>query len=92
MRVIVTTHMLCTDLQLVICQGRRPADGSIHPHSHLCFVNLLGALNLLLFADGKGVGVEVLDCSEDWVGDDASEQPARQQRRYHQYNCTPRDI
>ena len=77
------------DLQLIVRQRGRAANGSIHAHTHLCFVDLLGALNLLLFADGKGVGVQVLYDGEDWVGNEASKQPACQQRRHQQYGCTP---
>lgn len=80
------------DLQLVVCQRGRPANSSVHAHAHLCFVNLLGALNLLLFADGKGVGVQIIYDSEDWIGNEATKQPACQQRRHQQYGCsTPGD-
>lgn len=85
---ILFSPLVRADLQLIVGQWGRSANGSIHAHSHLCLVHFLGTLNLLLFADGKGVGVQVLYCSKDWAGDEASQQPACQQRCQQQYRCT----
>lgn len=81
--------MASADLQLIVCQRGGAPNGSIHAHAHLCFVDLLGALHLLLFADRKGAGVHVFYDSEDWGGDEAAKQPACEQGRHQQDRCTP---
>lgn len=67
-------------LQFSVAQGGGSTYGCIHSHAHLCLVDVLGAFYFLPFTDFKGVRVQILYCSEHWVGYDGSQYPASQQR------------
>ncbi len=79
--------MLQLSLEFVVAEWRSSAYRSVHPHAHLCLVDVLCAFDLLPFADLKGTGVQIFYGCEDWVGDDGPQDPASQQRGDEQDDC-----
>ena len=79
--------VLQLSLEFIVAQLGRSAYSSVHPHAHLCLVDVLCAFYFLPFADLKGTGVQVLYGCEDWVGNDSPQNPASQQWGDQQDDC-----
>ncbi len=79
--------VLQLSLEFIVAQWGSSAYSSVHPHAHLCLVDVLCAFYLLPFADLEGTGVQVLYGCEDWVGNDGTQNPASQQRGDEQDDC-----
>lgn len=79
--------VLQLSLEFIVAQWGRSAYSSVHPHAHLCLVDVLRAFYFLPFADLKGMGVKVFYGCEDWVGNDSPQNPASQQWGNQQNDC-----
>ena len=79
--------VLQLSLEFIVAQWGRSAYSSVHPHAHLCLVDVLRAFYFLPFADLKGMGVQVFYGCEDWVGNDSPQNPASQQWGNQQDDC-----